>query len=58
MVLNLISKKLLNDSRRSPKFGWINFNINFLADLYQQLGLNLKVLDGNQHSSLVKIVKK
>ena len=40
-----------------PKFGWINFNINFLSDLCQQLGFKLKVLHGNQHSSLIKIVK-
>lgn len=40
-----------------PKFGWIHFNINFLSDLCEQAGLHLKVLQGNQHSHLIKIVK-
>lgn len=40
-----------------PKFGWIHLNINFLSDLCEQAGLHLKVLQGNQHSHLIKIVK-
>jgi len=40
-----------------PKFGWIHFNINFLSDLCEEAGLHLKVLQGNQHSCLVRIVK-
>ncbi len=40
-----------------PKFGWINFNTNFLSDLCEPAGLHLKVLHGNKHSHLIKIVK-
>jgi SAM-dependent methyltransferase len=40
-----------------PKFGWIHLNINFLSDLCRQEGLHLKILQGNQYSYLVKIVK-
>jgi len=40
-----------------PKFGWIHFNINFLSDLCEEAGLHLKILQGNQHSYLVRIVK-
>jgi SAM-dependent methyltransferase len=40
-----------------PKFGWIHFNIDFLSDLCRRGGLHLKVLRGNQHSLLIKIVK-
>ncbi len=40
-----------------PKFGWIHFNINFLSDLCEEAGLHLKVLQGNQHNCLVRIVK-
>ncbi|MFC1644994.1 class I SAM-dependent methyltransferase [Patescibacteria group bacterium] len=40
-----------------PKFGWIHFNINFLSGLCGEAGLKLKVLQGNQYSYLVEIVK-
>ena len=40
-----------------PKFCWIHININFLSSMCEQAGLCLKVLQGNQHSYLVKIVK-
>jgi SAM-dependent methyltransferase len=39
------------------KFGWIHLNVNFLSDLCRQEGLCLKILQGNQHSYLIKIVK-
>lgn len=41
-----------------PKFGWIHLNINFLSSLCDKAGLTLKVLQGNQHSYLLRIVKK
>jgi len=41
-----------------PKFGWIHFNTDFLSDLFEQAGFRLKVLQGNQHSCLLRIVKK
>ncbi len=44
-------------NKTGPKFGWIHFNINFLSDLCRQEELRLKVLQGNKHSYLVRIVK-
>lgn len=41
-----------------PKFGWIHFNIDFLSDLCEQAEFHLKVLLGNQHSCLLRIIKK
>lgn len=41
-----------------PKFGWIHFNIDFLSGLCDKAGLSLKVLQGNQHGYLLKIVKR
>ena len=40
-----------------PKFGWIHCSIKFLSDLCEEAGLHLTVLQGNQHSCLVRIVK-
>lgn len=45
-------------NKAGQKFGWIHLNINFLSDLCEHAWLNLKVLQGNQHGYLVKIIKK
>ena len=41
-----------------PKFGWIHFNINYLSELCQQAEFRLKVLQGNQYSCLLRIIKE
>jgi len=43
--------------KTGPKFSWIYFNIDFLSDLCRQEGLNLKVLQGNNHNYLIRIAK-
>lgn len=40
-----------------PKFEWIHLNIDFLSELCERTGLNLKPLKGNQHCHLVRITK-
>jgi len=39
------------------KFSWIHFDVHFLSDLCQQEGFQLKILQGNQYSYLIRIVK-
>lgn len=40
------------------RFDWIHMSRGFLSDLCEQAGLRLKVLQGNQHYYLFRIVKK
>ncbi|UCE24223.1 MAG: class I SAM-dependent methyltransferase [Candidatus Zixiibacteriota bacterium] len=40
------------------RFDWIHISKDFLSDLCEQAGLRLKVLQGNQHYYLFRIVKK
>lgn len=65
IIRNVSSKKYVAlklrpvwKNKAGPKFGWIHFNLNFLSDLCSRAGLHLKVIQGNQYSYLVKIVKK
>jgi SAM-dependent methyltransferase len=43
---------------KGEKFKWINFNLNYLKKLCNEIKLNLKVISGNRYYSLIRITKK
>jgi len=67
-ILNILRKYFVNDyiiyeryfewkNKRSSKFKWITFNVDFLSKLCSEINLKLEIIDENEDFYLIRMSK-